>query len=28
LSDFIDPKAATPAVQRLADAVAHVIERQ
>jgi CRISPR system Cascade subunit CasC len=26
LSDFIDPKAATPAVQRLADAVAHAIE--
>ena len=28
LSDFIDPKAATPAVQRLADAVADAIERK
>ncbi len=26
LSEFIDPKAATPAVQRLADAVAHAID--
>jgi hypothetical protein len=26
LSEFIDPKAATPAVQRLADAVARAVE--
>jgi CRISPR system Cascade subunit CasC len=28
LSDFIDPKQTTPAVQRLADAVAHAIEKK